>query len=145
MEQACRPLTLRGATWRRGRLCSSRPALRSRSSEILAAGSDLTGRDRGGLRWTAFCFHLFTVVRVFVGVDLSDGGGKKKKNLQVCHGCFSRRQLCKSCHTNNQPTKMSLQSSRDHSDVFRLLISCLTLQHSVSIHSISTTKIHLKI
>lgn len=79
MEQACRPLTLRGATWRRGRLGSSRPALRSRLSEILAAGSDLTGRDRGGLRWTAFCFHLFTVVHVFVGVDLSDGGGGKKK------------------------------------------------------------------
>lgn len=57
-----------------------RPSFRSRLPEILAAGSDLTGRDRGGLRWTAFCFHLFTVVHVFVvGVDRSDGGGKKKK------------------------------------------------------------------
>lgn len=134
MEQACRPLRLRGTTWRRGRLGSSRPAFRSRLPEILAAGSDLTGRDRGGLRWTAFCFHLFTVVHVFVvGVDRSDGGGKKKKkNLQVCHGGFSRRQLCKSRHTNKQPTKMSLRFSRDHSDVFRLLVSCLTLQCSVS-------------
>lgn len=79
--------------------------LRSRLSEILAAGSDLTGGDRGGLRCTAFCFHLFTVVHVFVGVDLSDGGGGKKiksSGLPRMLLSSSAVQIVSHKQTNNQ-------------------------------------------